>query len=305
MVQEMELQKITSVFYGFQFRKKFNPDPNGNFYAMLQKPIYAGEIEVFDEETGEFLQTIQGNHQGIVSKELFQKVQDIFNQSKRKGIKARQAKENFPLQGYLICHKCNEVLDISSNNASRNKNFRHSYYCCKDCKGKGTWHNINKIHESFLTFLRALKPNPQLLEGFYLVMEYVFKSSTGNQKLELSRIEEKLKTMEQKRLDATTKFVGGDLERDDFNLFKESLKEEKLTLDHRKSELKEMDQNYLEYLKFGHELLANLDQYYLSAPFEVKRKFVGSLFPQKLTFEAETLRTTSVSQLFQFFSRNN
>lgn len=224
-----------------QLKKKGFKCSKSYFYAMLQKPIYAGEIEVFDEETGEFLHMVKGNHQEIVSKELFQKVQDIFNQSKRKGIKARQVKENFPLQGYLICHKCNEVLDISSNNASRNQNFRHSYYCCRACKGKDTWHNINKIHENFLMFLRALKPKPQILEGFNFVMEYVFKSSAGNQKLELSRIDEKLKTMEQKRRDATTKFVEGHLEQEDFNLFKESLKEEKLTLEHRKSELKEMD----------------------------------------------------------------
>ncbi|MEK7484497.1 MAG: restriction endonuclease subunit S [Planctomycetota bacterium] len=45
MAKELELQEVASVFYGFQFRGKFNPDPNGNYFVVQMKDIEDEKID--------------------------------------------------------------------------------------------------------------------------------------------------------------------------------------------------------------------------------------------------------------------
>ncbi|MFA5080410.1 MAG: recombinase family protein [Candidatus Paceibacterota bacterium] len=65
----------------------------------------------------------KGNYEPIVSKELFDRVQEVFNRASR----PKQEKHFFHLRGLMICNKCGCVLT-----ASQKRN--HDYYYCTNGK---------------------------------------------------------------------------------------------------------------------------------------------------------------------------
>jgi len=89
---------------------------------VLSNPFYIGKIQYKDE-------LFDGQHEAIVSKKLFRKVQNILEHN-REGRNSRreQRKHVFLLQGLMRCGKCGCIMTPrSSNGRGRKKYF---YYEC-------------------------------------------------------------------------------------------------------------------------------------------------------------------------------
>lgn len=93
---------------------------------MLTKPLYAGYIEYEPWEVGRR----DGQHQGLVSKETFLRVQDkLLGRSKPKMVKTYSS--DFPLRGFVICAVCGQKIRASWNSG------RHTKYPNYWCQTKG------------------------------------------------------------------------------------------------------------------------------------------------------------------------
>ena len=55
---------------------------------------------------------------------------------------------------------------------------------------------------------------------------------------------------------------------------------------------------YAQYLDFGLSFLADVNTYYEQASPETKKRIIGSIFPEKLTFDGTAYRTTRVNEVF-------
>jgi hypothetical protein len=55
---------------------------------------------------------------------------------------------------------------------------------------------------------------------------------------------------------------------------------------------------YAQYLDFGLSFLANVNGYYEQASPQTKKRIIGSIFPEKLTFNEKACRTTRVNEVF-------
>lgn len=128
-----------------------------NFWKLLQNPIYAGKLKIYDQnQSVSYL--IPALHKGIISVETFEKVQMMLfnkNKSKRDLIKTNS---KFPLRGFITCPKCGKFLTDST---SKGRVTPHSYYHCKHPCGFRI--GIGKVQEKFFKQLSLLVPQKNIL----------------------------------------------------------------------------------------------------------------------------------------------
>ena len=94
-------------------------------------------------------------------------------------------------------------------------------------------------------------------------------------------------------------YVGGYL----YDRLKQDLTDKEQTIKMKIEDLNNHETNYNKYLKFGINLVSNLNDYYTVASVQVQQKIVSSIFPQKLIFEEKHYRTNGINQFFEVLMR--
>jgi site-specific DNA recombinase len=114
------IESISSKLYdmGFRYSKTTPKFPKSSVARWLTNPIYYGSF-IFHK------QLISGIHKPIISKELFDRVQDVLNKN-RNGSKARR-KHKWRYQGLVRCGYSGYLL-------SAEEKKKHIYYHCSKCK---------------------------------------------------------------------------------------------------------------------------------------------------------------------------
>lgn len=114
------LVDISKILYDEGLRSKAgNQVGKSTLHRTLNNPFYYGVMEMKGQRSN-------GTHQPLISKQLFDEVQDIIND--KKPTKPRPSQHIFPYRGFLTCAKCGCALtaDIKRN--------RYVYYYCTDGK---------------------------------------------------------------------------------------------------------------------------------------------------------------------------
>lgn len=143
------LKEVSDILYNEGFRSR-----GGNKYhkskieKILKDTFYYGVMYVH----GKYY---SGNHEPIISKEFFDKVQAIFNGNNR----SRYQKHFYPLRGFMTCNKCGCLLT-----AMEKKGF--VYYYCTNGKGKCEEHKYYLRSEKAEKTLSAIFPKIQFDSEF-------------------------------------------------------------------------------------------------------------------------------------------
>jgi site-specific DNA recombinase len=135
---------------GLTFRKTGNPVPQSTVFKMLRNRIYMGEF-VWDGKT------YDGNHEPIVSRALWEKVQSVLNG--RYTNRNRKTKHDFAFTGLIRCGHCgcSMVAEI--------KKSRYVYYHCSRAKGKcpEPYTREEVLEERFAELLDRLRFDDEVL----------------------------------------------------------------------------------------------------------------------------------------------
>jgi len=100
---------------GFRFRKSAGKVPVTTLHKILRKRIYTGEFEYGGV-------TYQGSHEPLVSREVWERVQEILDGRHEK--KHRKMHHSFPFSGLVSCGHCGCSL------VGERKKQRYVYYNC-------------------------------------------------------------------------------------------------------------------------------------------------------------------------------
>lgn len=114
LVEEMQKRNLTS--------RSGKPIPKNSVFNMLHNPFYAGTIRVgFRSPDSAIHGTYEGKHPPIVSKELFEKVQNVTDGHDN-------GKKNlfFLFRGQVFCGLCGEKCYAQYSKK------RYVYYCCRN-----------------------------------------------------------------------------------------------------------------------------------------------------------------------------
>ncbi|MEP3847439.1 MAG: recombinase family protein [Paracoccaceae bacterium] len=137
---------------------------NGNIRPMtisrlLKKVVYAGYVEA--PKWG--VSVRKGQHEGLISFETFQRIQDNLEGRKRGPAARADYNEDFPLRGFVDCDCCGNSMTAAW---SKGKYQHYAYYRCvtRGCEMKGKSVPRAKMEDGFEEILKGLQPAQGLFE---------------------------------------------------------------------------------------------------------------------------------------------
>ena len=270
------------------------------FLNMLKNKAYIGKVAVPNYKK-EPLEWINGLHDAIIDSDLFDEVQYILS-GKKKPYKGNSKSDETPLIGHLICPECGRPL-TGSGSTSRNKNIYHYYHCQRKYGCKHT-QSANYLNDKFIKLLQNLEPKPSVLNLYERILEEEFNATIETREEDRKRLEKQIEETN-RRIELVDKGWMDEVISDEkHKSMSKKLDNELLELKHRYNTILQIPSEYSRYLKFGVSLIGNISGFYKEADLLIKKKLVGSIFPEKLIFVNDNYRTTKTNAFLEFFTLN-
>ncbi len=120
---------------------------------LLKKVVYAGYVEA--PKWGVSLR--KGQHEGLISFETFQRIQDNLEGRKRLPAARKDFNEDFPLRGFVLCECCGNAMTAAWSKGCRR---HYAYYRCetRGCEMKSKSVPRAKMEEAFAEIMEGLQP---------------------------------------------------------------------------------------------------------------------------------------------------
>lgn len=270
--------------------KGLNRGSKNNFWVAIRNPLYCGKIFIpkFKDEESRF---VEGQHEPLISEALFYDVQDVLN-GRKKIQRTKLAVDNMlPLRGFLICPKCGRMLTGSASKG-RNQHY-HYYHCSSSC---GIRFTANMLNEHIVDEIKKyVRPLPKL-QLYKEIIVSTFKSKTRLQRDEVKQVSVQLDEANKRLSKSRDLLLTGDLDADDYRTIK-SESEEKIHRLEAKLTASVTETTDIEpLLNKAISNISQLDVLYTSGSITQKRKIIGSMFPEKLTFDEFQYRTNRINE---------
>lgn len=262
------------------------------FWMAIRNPVYCGKIFIppFKDEPGHF---VSGQHEPLISEQLFDEVQDVIDGRKRNLLNKPKivSNDNLPLRGFVHCPKCNRML---TGSASKGKyNYYYYYHCSSGCNVR---FNAELMNQQFHKELTKYIPRPGRIELYTAAIINDFKSRSRLQDMERKNLVAELERINKRLQNARMMKVDGDLADDDFRILKtecnvriEEIEKKLGMLSHKHSEINNLLEQSL--LK-----LSRLDVLYENGSVEERRRIISSMFPENLHFDGTAYRTPRINE---------
>lgn len=153
--------------------------------SILTKVLYAGYIEYPKWN----VERRKGKHKGLVSIEIFNKVQEKLQKRSHKSPR-KDFRPDFPLRGYVLCSNCNMPFTASWN---RGNGGSYPNYFCKQQDCDCRWKVIRKykIEEEFESLLGE---KAKIQSGYLMLAKEVFTDVIDKQVKDTKQVQNTLKT---------------------------------------------------------------------------------------------------------------
>jgi site-specific DNA recombinase len=260
------------------------------FWFAIRNPVYCGKIFI-PKHKDEEAQFVKGQHKPLISEALFYEVQDILDGRGRKYRLKAVAAISLPLRGFLLCPVCGKVL---SGSVSRGRNKYYAYYhCFGACAHRFRADHVNDLLTSEL---KKYTPNPRWQPILKSFLYKAYHQQTGLNDHGRKQLTEQIKELESKLSKARDLLLSDQIDAADYRAMKAEY-EERLNKQQAKLNVMEnQPDNFDAILKKGLESLFHLSEIYENGTSEEKRKVIGSVYPEKLTFDGDQLRTTRINE---------
>ena len=270
-----------------------------SFLNLVRNKYYYGVITIpaWDDEPE---QEVIGKHHALISKDLFDKVQNVHFGKKKKANPILTAKEELPLRGKLYCHRCDGKL-TGSPSTSRNGSKHFYYHCQKGCKERFRADEANIKFEDFLT---SFKIDESTLNLYRLILKDVFDIDEHDRMKLIKQYNDKICLLDERLHSVQDKFMDNEINSTDFHSMKFRIKEEIGELKYKKEELSLDKSAFQKYIDYGLLFLYNMKDYYRNSNLETKQKIIGSIFPEKIIFFENKYRTTQSNELLRLIALN-
>ena len=126
---------------------------------LLKKVVYAGDVEA--PKWG--VSVRKGQHEGLISFETHQRIQDNLEGRKRSPPARADFNEDFPLRGFVLCDCCGNAMTAAWSKGCRQ---HYAYYRCgtRGCEAKGKSVPRAKMEDGFAEVMKGLQPAKGLFQ---------------------------------------------------------------------------------------------------------------------------------------------
>ncbi|HZZ39929.1 MAG TPA: recombinase family protein [Acidobacteriaceae bacterium] len=245
------------------------------FARMLSNPIYAGWVVSGDLK-------VEGQHPPLVSRELFDVVQQQLN--RKPGVVHKKLNEDFPLRGIVKCAKCGRFLTAGWPKGRTNKYAR--YWCyTPNC------HSVSVSRDDldwlFKNLLGMIQPTAQLLAELPQRVGPVWQARVDRIAGERKRLEGQLAEQNALNQKAVLARVRGDISGEDFEALKASLAEEILRIQTALTTLNSEKATMEELLKQVQAEVVDVVGAWDKGNVNQRQELVKGFFPNGLVFSHE------------------
>lgn len=281
------LPNLSEKLYHDGFRsRKGKKVYGGTIYKMLKNPIYYGWFSWNK-------QIHKGIHSPIISKTLFDTVQDALN--RKKHITKRDI-INFIFRGYLTCGECG--LKIT---AERQKG--HIYYRCTKSKGSGKCSQKYLREEKLIgeidRYLSKLRVDNEMLD---IMIESAKASSrqTWEDARTLAKKYQNLLENNKRRQDSLiNKFIDDSIPQDIYNIKLAELRNEEADLNESLQNAKEKNINVFEKIEQAGDFIKNAKNIFAKGDLEIKKEVI-SILTSNITIKNQKIQKFQLAKPFNW-----
>ena len=266
-----------------------------NFLLAIRNPVYCGRILIVKYKD-EQAHTVKGIHEPLISETLYYDVQDVLNGKKKIEKTKIHSPDLLPLRGFIKCSKCSRTL---CGSASKGRNGYYYYYHCSSACG--CRYKAEDVNGVFTDNLQQYVLKPEITEIFKLVVLDSYNSQNSSQRdnrggllQEINRLNDKLST-------ARELLLGRDIDGAEYRIIKTDCEHKIEIMEAKLAEIagsQNKVENIEPMLNQAIDRLTKLDTIYWKSDVSVKRDLIGSMYPQKFTFEELQHRTALMSDLY-------
>ena len=270
-----------------------------SFLNLVRNKYYYGIITIpaWDDEPQ---MEIIGQHSPIITKELFDDVQNtLFGKRKKTPVQLTRRNE-LPLRGHLYCNSCDGKL-TGSPSTSRNGTKHFYYHCQKGCKER---FRADLANNAFENYLGKFEISEDALKLYRVILEDVFNQDEQERLRLIKQANDKINQIKLKLESLQDKLLDNIIDRDDYHSMKVRIKDELDDWKYKKEELSIDKSAFQKYFEYGLIFLSNMKEYYTNADLDIKQKIVGSIFPKKIIFYENKYRTTQTNELLLLLTLN-
>ncbi len=258
---------VTNILFeeGFKTRVGNKKVVKAVIHRILTDPVYRGDIK----RSG---MIYEGIHEGIVSRELFERVQNVLKGKNR----AKKRTHDFLYRGYLTCAIC------GCNITATQKGDKYKYYYCTNGKGLCSEHKDymaetdiqDLVALSFTDIIKDKKLADLSLETYGKEL----LEQGGSQITIKHNLESQFKNIDTKLSNLLDAFIDNSIDKATYNNKQNTLKSEKLLIQEQLAKLpKETPQTTLEKLKTLKEYCYDLPNMFIEGEEPVKSDLLKSV----------------------------
>ena len=266
-----------------------------NFYVAVRNPVYCGRILIVKHKD-EAAHTVKGLHDGIISESLFYDVQDVLSGKKKLEKTKVISPDMLPLRGFIKCSKCNRVL---CGSASKGRNGYYYYYHCSSACG--CRYKAELVNNLFTDSLQQYIIKPEYTELFVEVISDNYKNQNATQTTSRSELLKEIDALNSRISKGRELLLNNDIDGADYKTIKTENEYKINVLEARLAEAAAVNpktENITPLLNKAIGNLTQLDALYSKSDTYKKRELIGSMYPQKFTYENLQHRTAQTSDLY-------
>jgi site-specific DNA recombinase len=234
---------------------------------------------------------VPGQHEAIVSEELFEEVQDVLDGRGRNYRPKSITLSEFPLRGFLICPKCSKILTGSK---SKGRNSYYTYYhCTPQC---GTRFKTGETNSLFVTEIRKYIPRRGMVNLYGQLIMEEFKEATYHTRLERNKVLKEIDILNEQLNKARKEMLFERIDPADFKIMKVDCEREINTLERKIVQLPNDTRTIEVMTEKGLDNLIRLDERFENGTIKEQREIVGSIYPENLTFDGEHYRIARLNE---------
>ncbi len=249
-----------------------------SFMRILRQPFYKGIIKKKNWEAS------QGLHQPMLTPEEFEKLQNIINGKRIKYIRKKENPE-FPLNRIITCTECGEKTKFVGFNHQNGKGWSAPKYRCRGCnkqyKREDVHKAINKVLSKF-DFGKSMK-----LE-YAKVLKDVWVKNQADTYNRIRSMQQRLQVLEDQATGLTAELPQTPAEFKT-NVYK-AMEEKNKEIEQQKkdiADLENIEEDLIEFMKFGIDLVQNMQIHFWEIEAEDREKCKLLAFPEGISIDKE------------------
>jgi site-specific DNA recombinase len=266
---------------------------NQQLSRLLRNPFYCGLL-VHTALEG---QIIEGNHEKLISEELFLEVNGILAENAQ-GYRIKPENDDLPLKRFLKCEYCCRYM----RGYKAYKNQKHYYKCNhKGCSNNKRAEELHKVFGRFMAnFSIDLSDETKELVKRQLIAKYnqqceEREQTVGNIEKEIAGINQKLERIEER-------FILDEISKEMHDKYRAKFIEERQEKERELAKTGTRVSNLEEYIEVAFRVIPKLAPEWHSADYCDRQEIQFLLFPEGMFYDKkkDQCRTPKVNELFRY-----